>query len=62
MTTMANSLDIDLHRTSMILDKTESLRQLADYRFGHNPDAVLEGTSVAQHFEMAFSCLKTQAV
>jgi len=43
MTTIANSLDIYLHRTPMILDKTESLRQLPDYRFGHNPDAVLGG-------------------
>ncbi len=24
-----------LHRTAMILDKTASLRQLPDYRFGH---------------------------
>ena len=40
MTTQPTALDTYLQRLPMILDKIEALRQLADDRFGHDPDAI----------------------
>lgn len=40
MTTQTNSLDTHLQRLQMILDKIETLHQLADDHFGHDPDAI----------------------
>ncbi len=40
MTTQPTAIDTYLQRLPMILDKIESLRQLADDHFGHNPDAI----------------------
>lgn len=40
MNTKPNTLDIYLQRLPLIRDKIEALRQLADDRFGHEPDAI----------------------
>ena len=40
MTTQPTALDTYLQRLPMILDKIETLRQLADDHFGHDPDAI----------------------
>lgn len=40
MTTQPTALDTYLQQLPMILNKIESLRQLADDHFSHNPDAI----------------------
>ena len=40
MNTQPTALDTYLQRLPLILDKIESLRQLADDHFGHDPDAI----------------------
>lgn len=40
MTTQPTALETYLQRLPMILDKIETLRQLADDHFGHDPDAI----------------------
>lgn len=40
MTTQPTAIDTYLQRLPLILDKIEALRQLADDRFGHDPDAI----------------------
>ncbi len=40
MTTQPTALDSYLPRMTMILDKIEALRQLADDHFGNDPEAI----------------------
>ncbi len=43
MTNQPNALDTYLQRLPMIHDRIETLRQLADDHFGHDPDAIQWG-------------------
>ncbi len=40
MTTQLTALDAYLQRMAMIRDKIETLQQLADDHFGHDPEAI----------------------